>query len=88
MYETRMCGIAIESVDGAILDGIVFRDIEMKNVNVPIFIHIGRRMRGPQGREIGQIKNVLIENVNADGPYYPYEVVAWNYDSFKANDFY
>ncbi len=88
MYETRMCGIAIESVDGAILDGIVFRNIEMKNVNVPIFAHIGRRMRGPKGREIGQIKNVLIENVTADGPYYPYEVVAWNYVSYKANDFY
>ena len=88
MYETRMCGIAIESVDGAVIDGVSIRNVQMKNVNVPLFIHLGKRMRGPVGREIGEIKNVVIENVTAQGPYEPYEVVAWNYASYIRNDFY
>lgn len=85
--ETRICGIAIESVDGAIVDGVTIKNVKMKNVNAPIFVHVGRRMRGPQGREIGQIKNVTLENITADGPYEPYEIIAWNYFSYKANDF-
>ena len=86
--ETRMCGIAIESVDGAVIDGIWIKKVRMKNVNVPLFIHLGKRMRGPEGREIGSIQNITIEDVIAEGPYEPYEVVAWNYQSYKANDFY
>ncbi|MBO5479922.1 MAG: hypothetical protein J6A63_01875 [Clostridia bacterium] len=88
VYETRMCGIAIESVDGAVIDGITIKNVIMRNVNTPLFIHLGKRMRGPAGREIGEIKNVLIENVVASGPYEPYEVVAWNYASYIRNDFY
>lgn len=88
IIDTRICGIAIESVDGAIFDGITLRNISMKNVNAPIFIHLGKRMRGPEGREIGEIKNVLLENITAEGPYEPYETVAWNYESFLKNDVY
>jgi hypothetical protein len=71
-----------------VIDGVEIKNIKMTNVNVPLFVHIGKRMRGPKGREIGAIKNVLIENVTADGPYYPYEIIAWNYASFVKNDFY
>ena len=86
--ETRITGIAIESVDGAVIDGVTVRNVKMKNVNAPLFIHIGRRMRGPKGREIGEIKNVTLENITAEGPYEPYEVVAWNYFSYKDGDTY
>jgi len=86
--DTRITGIGIESVDGAIIDGVHIKNVRMKNVNAPLFIHIGKRMRGPEGREIGQIKNVTLENITAEGPYEPYEVVAWNYFSYKANDTY
>ena len=86
--ETRITGIGIESVDGAIIDGIHIKNVKMRNVNAPLFIHVGRRMRGPQGRPIGKIKNVTIENITAEGPYEPYEIVAWNYFSYKANDTY
>ncbi len=86
--ETRITGIAIESVDGAIADGITIKNVTMTNVNAPLFVHVGRRMRGPEGREVGKIKNVLLENITAKGPYEPYEVVAWNYFSYKAGDFY
>ena len=86
--ETRISAIAIESVDGAIFDGLTIRNVTMTNVNAPLFIHIGKRMRGPLGREIGQIKNVTLENITVDGPYEPYTAPAFNYFSFKANDFY
>ncbi|MBR0189774.1 MAG: right-handed parallel beta-helix repeat-containing protein [Clostridia bacterium] len=86
IYETRITGIAIESVDGAIIDNITVKNIEMVNVNAPIFIHIGKRMRGPKGREIGRISNITLENVTATGKYKPYKIIPWNYNSFKASD--
>jgi len=86
--DTRISGIVIESVDGAVIDGITIRNVKMRNVNAPIFVHIGKRMRGPAGREVGKIKNVLLENITAEGPYEPYEIIAWNYFSYKAKDFY
>lgn len=85
--ETRITGISIESVDGAIVDGITIRNVKMRNVNAPLFIHVGKRMRGPKGRQIGKIKNVILENIVAEGPYEPYDIVAWNYFSYKQGDF-
>ena len=84
--ETRITGISIESVDGAIIDGVTIRNVKMMNVNAPIFVHIGKRMRGPAGREVGKIKNVLFENIAAEGPYEEYEIMPWNYFSYKAGD--
>jgi polygalacturonase len=88
IFDTRITGIAIESVDGAIADGITVRNVRMKNVGAPLFVHVGMRMRGPQGREIGHIRNVTFENITAVGPYEPYEIVAWNYVSYVENDVY
>ncbi len=85
---TRISAIAIESVDGAIIDGMTIKNVKMVNVNGPIFIHVGKRMRGPDGREIGKIKNVTLENITVDGPYEPYHIPACSYGSFKKNDFY
>ena len=84
--DTRITGIAIESVDGAIIDGITIRNVTMENVNAPLFIHLGTRMRGPKGREIGRIRNVTIENVTASGPYHEYEIIETYYRSYKMND--
>lgn len=87
IFDVRIAGIAIESVDGAVIDGLVIRRVSMVNVNAPLFIHLGQRMRGPAGRAIGAIRNVLLEDVSADGPYEEYNVIAWNYDTFKKRDF-
>ena len=80
--ETRIAGIAIESVDGAILDGVTIKDVKMRNVGSPIFVHLGKRLRGPNGTTIGAIRNIMLENITADGPYEPYECTAWSYASF------
>ncbi|MBE6647810.1 MAG: hypothetical protein E7611_09290 [Ruminococcaceae bacterium] len=84
--ETRITGIAIESVDGAIIDGLTLKNIKMRNVGAPLFVHLGQRMRGPKGLEIGRIRNITLENITAEGPYEPYKAIAWNYVSYTAKD--
>lgn len=84
--ETRITGVSIESVDGAIIDGISLKNIEMSNVGSPLFVHLGKRLRGPKGTKIGMIKNITFENIIAKGPYVPYEVIEWNYASYKKRD--
>lgn len=83
---TRITGISIESVDGAIINNISIDNVEMENVNAPLFIHLGARLRGPEGTKVGKISNIFISNLTAKGPYKPYKTVPWNYDSFKKND--
>jgi polygalacturonase len=57
-------GIALESVDGAILEDVTFTNITMRDlVDVPFFLRLGRRMRGPAGVPIGELRRVLISNV-------------------------
>ena len=84
--ETRLGGICIESTDGADIDNILISDITMKNVGTPIFIFLGDRLRGPEGTQVGSIENITIQNVKAEGPYVPYEVIEWGYASYKKGD--
>ena len=86
IYETRMAGIALESVDGAILDGIKIKNVTMRNVGTPFFVHLGKRLRGPQGTKIGAIKNVSFENITATGPYEPYNIISQNYTNYLLNN--
>lgn len=84
--ETRITGIAIESVDGAVISGIQIRNVRMKNVGAPFFVHLGNRLRGPEGVKIGSIENVIFENVTAEGPFVPWKAIEWNYQSFLIKD--
>ncbi len=86
IYNTRLSGIAVESVDGANFRNITFRNIRMKNVFAPIFVCIGNRMRGPAGMEIGSINGVLFENITAEGPYDEYEMIPHSFVAFKTDD--
>ena len=86
---TREAGIAIESVDGAVIDNINIDNIRMVNVNAPIFIMLGKRMRAPKELGVGSISNVTISNVHASGPYpEKYKTSIWNYYSFVNNMIY
>lgn len=69
VYNTYMAGIALEITDGGDLDGVVVNNITMKNVGTPIFVILSDRRRGPEGTELGTLKNVVISNVTAIGPY-------------------
>lgn len=57
-------GIALESVDGALLEDVTISNITMRDVtDVPFFLRLGARMRGPEGVAVGQLRRVLISNV-------------------------
>ncbi|MBN8850622.1 MAG: exo-poly-alpha-D-galacturonosidase [Sphingobacteriales bacterium 50-39] len=59
-------GLALESVDGALLEDVTVTNITMRDVvRDPIFIRLGARMRGPAGTPVGAIRRVLISNVVA-----------------------
>jgi Pectate lyase superfamily protein len=57
-------GIALETVDGGLLEDVSISNITMRDItDVPFFLRLGRRMRGPDGVPIGQLRRVLISNV-------------------------
>lgn len=58
-------GLALESVDGALLEDVTISNITMRDVtNSPFFIRLGARMRGPDSLVIGQAQRISISNVN------------------------
>ena len=57
-------GIALESVDGALLQDVAFSNITMRDISgAPIFMRLGSRMRGPQGVPIGKVERVILSNI-------------------------
>ncbi|MCQ2755120.1 MAG: glycosyl hydrolase family 28 protein, partial [bacterium] len=85
-FDSRITGISVESVDGAHVDNIILKNIDMNNVGSPFFVHLGQRLRGPEGSKIGSIKNVLFKNIKVTGPYHVYDCMPWNYVSLVNND--
>ncbi|MDR0901552.1 MAG: right-handed parallel beta-helix repeat-containing protein [Opitutaceae bacterium] len=62
----RSRGIAIESVDGAVIEDIAISNITMRDVsNAAIFLLLGNRARGPAGTPVGAIRRVSIDNLVA-----------------------
>ena len=62
----RSRGLAIETVDGGPIEDIVVNNITMRDVTTaPIFLRLGRRMRGPEGTPVGRIRRVQISNLVA-----------------------
>jgi polygalacturonase len=61
-------GLAIESVDGALIEDVTITNLTMRDiVNAPIFVRLGNRARGPEGTHPGVINRVRISNVVASG---------------------
>lgn len=59
-------GLALETVDGALLEDIVINNITMRDLtNSPFFLRLGARMRGPAEAKPGALRRVTISNVNA-----------------------
>jgi len=66
-------GLALESVDGALLEDVTISNITMRNIaNCPIFLRLGSRMRGPSGAPVGALRRVTLSNIivyNAEPKY-------------------
>ena len=57
-------GLALETVDGGLLEDVAINNLTMRNItNAPIFLRLGRRMRGPEGTPVGELRRINISNV-------------------------
>jgi polygalacturonase len=67
--DTQGGGIKLLSVDGARLQNVLIADLTMENVNLPVFIRLGARLKtfrpGDPPQPVGTISNVVIKNVRA-----------------------
>lgn len=57
---TGISGIALEIVDGGVMDQVCLTNIAMTGIQTPIFIRLGGRRNEP-----GRLRNVIISNVTA-----------------------
>jgi polygalacturonase len=67
-------GLALEAVDGALLEDVTISNITMRDIsNSPIFLRLGSRNRGPkESTKVGAMRRVIISDVvvyNADTKY-------------------
>jgi polygalacturonase len=60
-------GLALESVDGALLEDITITNITMRDIqNCPVFMRLGARLRGPKAStQTGTLRRVLISSLTA-----------------------
>jgi polygalacturonase len=57
-------GLALETVDGGVMEGINISNITMRHiVNSPIFLRLGARQRSPIGTPIGAMRRIDISHV-------------------------
>ncbi len=65
----RNCrGLALEEVDGGVMENVTISNIAMTNVyDYPIYITTGNRNRGWDKKEPSRMRNILISNVTAAG---------------------
>jgi len=66
VYDTKGGGIKILSVDGANIHDLTIDSIKMDNVDMPIFIRLGERLRTyrkAEKQQVGSITNIFISNV-------------------------
>jgi polygalacturonase len=69
--DTRLAGVALEIVDGGVMDRVVVSDITMARVGAPIFIRLGNRAR-PFKEDmdkpgVGSMRNITVSNIEATG---------------------
>ena len=71
IYDTRISGVTIQTVDGGITENIVINNICMQNVSNPIFIRLGNRARpccpGQSVTSVGTMKTIILTNIIATG---------------------
>jgi parallel beta-helix repeat protein len=57
-------GLALETVDGGILEDVTISNIVMRDlINSPFFLRIGARMRGPENTQVGALRRINISNI-------------------------
>lgn len=65
VFDTYRSAIALETVDGAAIENVVVSGVKAKNTGNAIFVRLGHRNTDAR---YSILKNVVIENVNAEVP--------------------
>jgi len=69
VYNTRLAGIALEMVDGGLLNNVSVSDVNMDVVGCAIFVRLGNRARpfneNMANPGMGKLFNVIISNIQA-----------------------
>jgi polygalacturonase len=67
-------GLALETVDGAVVEDIAVTNITMRDsVGSPFFLRLGARLRGPQeSTNVGTLKRILMTNITSHGATAPH----------------
>ncbi|MDN3546944.1 glycoside hydrolase family 28 protein [Mucilaginibacter aquaedulcis] len=65
VYDTYRSAIAIESVDGAVIENIDIRNVTAKNTGNALFIRLGKRQKNIPA---GKLTGIYIANVNVQIP--------------------
>ena len=61
-------GLALEAVDGARCEDITFTGIAMRNIaQAPLFLRLGKRMRGPAGVPVGTVRRIVLSDISCSG---------------------
>ncbi|MCG6921554.1 MAG: right-handed parallel beta-helix repeat-containing protein [Acidobacteria bacterium] len=61
-------GIALEQVDGGVLEDVVIANVTMRDVpNAPVFVRLGGRLRAPGATRPGVVRGVTIDGLDATG---------------------
>ncbi|WP_443478549.1 glycoside hydrolase family 28 protein [Novosphingobium aerophilum] len=71
---TRCRGLALETVDGGVMENVVASRLTMRDVTTaPLFVRLGDRRRGPDGTGVGAVRRVVISEIDARGidPRFP-----------------
>ncbi|MGN0571017.1 MAG: glycoside hydrolase family 28 protein [Candidatus Fimenecus sp.] len=71
IYPGGVSGISIESADGAKVENVEIRNIQMRGETCPLFISLNNRNRDKDFDNVGAIQNVKVENLTADGVELP-----------------
>jgi hypothetical protein len=66
VFDTFRSAIAIESVDGGVLENVLVDGINAVNTGNAIFIRLGHRNRD---ENVGTLKNVFIRNIKVEVPF-------------------
>jgi len=71
IYDTRLAGVALEIVDGGLMDRVVVSNITMNKVGAPIFLRLGNRARpfkeDMKAPGMGAMRNITLSNIEATG---------------------
>jgi len=72
----RSRGLALETVDGGIMEGVTARRLSMADVtSAPIFLRLGHRGRGPEGTGVGAMRDITLSDIQATGIDHPYPLI-------------